>query len=409
MGFLRIILAMAVLLLHTTDHSIFGLRLLNAAFAVEAFFVLSGFYMALVLDRTYRGPGSYTAFITNRVLRLYPTYWVVLCLTMLVVFVATHFDRLPADRPGILWNASFVFPQLLNAASVLLLVPAHLFMIGQEFAYFFAIDPNGLYDIRELSARQAAAGNSLPLFAFLMVPQAWSLSFELIFYTIAPALTRLRTRWIVVLTFASLALRGWIYLQPTLREFPAYKYQIFPAELWTFTTGILAFRLYQTMRTRNLSAARIVPAAIALPALVLTYAYLPWIPAWVFLPLVALLVPALFTTMDTLATQPKWAPLTRLDKLFGDLSYPVYISHILILQVLYTFLPGLPGQIGHGFTPAVALITLVASFALLRLVNDPVERIRARNRQFAARPPSRAARRREERRKQTSSRRNPPR
>lgn len=409
MGLVRIILALAVLLGHAADQSIFGFRLPNPAFAVEAFFILSGFYMALVLDRTYRGPGSYLAFMTNRALRLYPIYWVVLLITIPVVFVAAHFSRLPPDRPEILWNASFLFPQLLNGAATLLLLPSHLLMLGQEFTYFFAIDPGGLYDIREFAARQAASKNSLPLFAFLMVPQAWTLSFELIFYAMAPFLVRQRSRWIIALTLLSLATRGWIYLQPTLEPFTAYTYKFFPAELWTFTAGVLAFRLYQTIQARDLPAGRIAPLAAALPILALTYVYLPWMPAWLLLPLVALLVPALFTTMGAIEQRPKWARLARVDRLLGDLSYPVYISHILVLQILYTFMPGLTDRLGRGLTPAVIAITLTASFALLRLVGDPVERIRARNRQFAIRPSNRAARRREERRKQTPARRKAPR
>ena len=408
MGVVRIVLALAVVLGHTADPSIFGFKLLTGTFAVEAFFILSGFYMALILDRTYRGPGAYGAFMANRALRLFPIYWVVLVMTIPVVFIAGDWRDISSPRPSTLGNTWFVFPQLLDFASLLLLIPSHLLLVGQEFVYFFAIDPNGMYNIREFAARQEAFKNSLPLFAFLMVPQAWSLSLELMFYAIAPFLVRQRTRWVVALMLFSLTIRGWIYLQPTL-SYTTFMYKFFPAELWTFTAGVLAFRLYQSMQARNLPAARIAPVAAALPLLALTYAYLPWMPVWVLLPLVALLIPALFATMGAIEAHPRWARLARVDRLLGDLSYPVYISHILVLQVLYTFAPGLPRRLSHGFTPAVIVITLGASYALLRLVGDPVERIRSRNRQFAARHPDRAARRREERRKQTPARRKAPR
>jgi peptidoglycan/LPS O-acetylase OafA/YrhL len=51
--------------------------------------MISGFYMALVLNGRY-GTGSYSLFITNRPLRLFPVYWVLVIPTF-AVSVATYF------------------------------------------------------------------------------------------------------------------------------------------------------------------------------------------------------------------------------------------------------------------------------------------------------------------------------
>ena len=52
MGTIRLLLALAVLLMmHSTP--LLGIRMINGAWAVQAFYVISGFYMALVLNEKY--------------------------------------------------------------------------------------------------------------------------------------------------------------------------------------------------------------------------------------------------------------------------------------------------------------------------------------------------------------------
>src|SRR3954451_14766869 len=79
MGSLRLYLALSVVLAH------FGIPLgfPTSDVAVQSFFVISGFYMALVLNEKY-GPGCYWLFISNRLLRLWPTYAVVLVLSFAI-------------------------------------------------------------------------------------------------------------------------------------------------------------------------------------------------------------------------------------------------------------------------------------------------------------------------------------
>ena len=68
MGVFRLILALAVVLGHTAYE---GPRLMSPGDAVHVFFVISGFYMCMVLRRKYgcsaRGVG---VFYLNRFLRL---------------------------------------------------------------------------------------------------------------------------------------------------------------------------------------------------------------------------------------------------------------------------------------------------------------------------------------------------
>jgi len=83
MGTLRLLLAFAVVIGHSAP--IPGLPLLGAGLAVKVFFVVSGLYMALILSEKYEAqPHGRWLFYSNRFLRIFPLYWVVLGLDMLV-------------------------------------------------------------------------------------------------------------------------------------------------------------------------------------------------------------------------------------------------------------------------------------------------------------------------------------
>src|SRR5258708_6221408 len=72
MGILRVILALSVVVAHVGP--LFGLRFFGGGvMGVETFYMVSGFYMALVLSTRYRGRTR--DFYFNRFLRLFPVYW----------------------------------------------------------------------------------------------------------------------------------------------------------------------------------------------------------------------------------------------------------------------------------------------------------------------------------------------
>ena len=87
MGFLRLFLAIAVVATHAGK--IFGIPMVSGRTAVECFFVISGFYMCMVLEQKYlRLPTrQWLTFIGSRVLRLFPVYLVVLLASALLVLL----------------------------------------------------------------------------------------------------------------------------------------------------------------------------------------------------------------------------------------------------------------------------------------------------------------------------------
>jgi len=85
MGLIRFMLAISVVIAHTSD--LFGFGFVGGEMAVKIFFMISGFYMALILNEKYIGANSsYWLFLKNRLLRLYPLYFLVLFLTLIITY-----------------------------------------------------------------------------------------------------------------------------------------------------------------------------------------------------------------------------------------------------------------------------------------------------------------------------------
>jgi peptidoglycan/LPS O-acetylase OafA/YrhL len=70
----RTLLAIAVVLNLVPQY--LGIHLIHGPLAVEGFFVISGFYMALILSERY--DGRVGNFYQARALRIFPMYWAVL-------------------------------------------------------------------------------------------------------------------------------------------------------------------------------------------------------------------------------------------------------------------------------------------------------------------------------------------
>jgi len=78
MGCIRIFLAISVVMAHMGMERKFGL--VSGKIAVELFFGISGFYMAMVISRYLAQPRGIGSFYKARYLRLFPAYIVTLLL-----------------------------------------------------------------------------------------------------------------------------------------------------------------------------------------------------------------------------------------------------------------------------------------------------------------------------------------
>jgi peptidoglycan/LPS O-acetylase OafA/YrhL len=351
MGALRVILAAAVIIAHSG--TVFGLRLTGGEVAVQVFYMVSGFYMTLILDTKYRGKGSYPLFISNRFLRIYPVFWVVLLLTLLM-FCATY--RFTASWGGL---ASFhALAGAMSPGTLAFFILSNLLIFGQDLVFFLGLDSAG----GGLFFTSRFADTHPRCYEFLVVPQAWTLGIELLFYLVAPFIVRRRAVVVVCLIAASLSLRLALHSGLGYNHDP-WTYRFFPSELALFLAGTLAYKLY-----RHLSSSRQSCFSVRIQGAVVT-AYFSLLLAFQFLPLTK--TPFYLLTGIALPFIFQFTKSLKLDAKIGELSYPMYISHVLVISAVTPLIErfGLQQQSG----PISVAATVLFSAALVRFVVDPIE------------------------------------
>jgi peptidoglycan/LPS O-acetylase OafA/YrhL len=116
--------------------------------AVQTCFMLSCFYMAQILTTKYVGPGSYRLFLSNRLLRIFPAYWVVLLASLVLCFLA---------EPVIGHSRLSVYRQhALMPGSWLILAGSNLLILGQDSLDGPILDRNGSSCLGVMADRTAA-------------------------------------------------------------------------------------------------------------------------------------------------------------------------------------------------------------------------------------------------------------
>jgi peptidoglycan/LPS O-acetylase OafA/YrhL len=337
MGILRLCLALVVVLGHAKS----AWRPMDAGLAVELFFIISGFYMALVLDDKYKN--RTLLFYSNRIERLFPTYLVVCAAT---IFCMAYF--------GLQKRVSLAdYGEALHRPELWPIVLANLTVIGQDILCWFSVFPDHI-----AANLHFKVSPGVPGFEYMLIPQAWSIAFELMFYALAPFLVMRSTPFLVALASASLALRwaGTTYLTDV--SYYLWPRRVFPAELCFFLFGFIAFR-FRDVATKvppwvGYAVAALLVAFIANHSALRINKQLNW--ALVFAA-VTIAVPLLFETFRR----------SKLDNFIGELSYPVYIVHVLVIGYVLKF-----------GTVAVVAVTLIAATALVFAIEQPMDKRRQR-------------------------------
>ncbi len=374
MGFLRLLLAAAVVAEHSTP--ICGFSFTGGHLAVRLFFIISGFYMALILTTKYTAdhPNRYWLFISNRFLRIYPCYYVVLLLSLAFYAAASFYLHHPADRL-VLWQTAWSHGQIWGLFFVSL---CQLTVIGMDAVCVFVYNvAQGIHlpgidtaaaSVAWLPTAGADPSGTVPAWRFLFVPQSWSISIELLFYLVVPWLISWRTRSLVILAGLSLVsyFANCLFVYPALADQLGYFF--FPFHLFLFILGMLACRHSADFLSRVSRPFKIAMVTALSGGLALSQ-FVPMAPRnFVCVVLVALSLPILFD----------WTKYSRFQKWVGDLSYPVYICHILVKWVLL----GLMGVSKKGVASPPGWLLLLGSIALaaslLWLVDYPIDHLRQR-------------------------------
>ena len=354
MGILRFLLAITVVLAHSSP--IFGFSFVSAPIAVQSFYIISGFYMTLILNEKYVGVnGSYKLFISNRFLRLYPIYWIVLFLTVAYcIAIAVH-------SHGKHWGNLDIYAahfDSMSFSSFTFLVFTNLFLFLQDVVMFLGLNTTTGHLFPTANFKET---NPM-LYEFLLIPQAWTIGIEIAFYLIAPFLVRRKLKIIIPLIIVSLILRLVLYYRLGLQYDP-WTYRFFPTEVVFFLLGIVSYHMYRKLRTQEIKDIYLKLIWFGILGFTVFYNFLP-IPAKSYLYLIAFFVALPFVFILT----KSW----KRDSYIGELSYPIYISHMLIL----TLIIGRKIPVIGGLGLTLTILTIVFSVILNELVAKKIEKLR---------------------------------
>jgi len=356
-GIYRLLLAIAVVFTHSSP--ILGIKMVGGLNAVQCFYIISGFYMSMVLNEKYTGRDTYKLFITNRLLRLYPIYWAVLGIVIVTSFIA--FKSFHGYYAGLLdpYYKYFIRGNM-SWWTWGVLTFSNFALIGQDWLMFTGYHQTD--GILMLSHNYKLFDPSIN--KFLMIPQAWTLGVEITFYLIAPFIVRRPLKSVSWLLGATIILRILSYKFDL--NYDPWSYRFFPLELMYFLLGNVAYRLYQ--KTRLMAIPRWVYTVIFTVVIMGTLLYQEAPVSWyyplkyTYTALLVLAIPFLF----------EYTKNNKIDRWVGELSYPLYICHMLFVSAWTVKL--FPDLGGHGVT--VTAYSLILAIILNHAIAEPIEKIR---------------------------------
>jgi len=358
MGLLRVLLALSVAFSHMADFR--WLSLAGGTVAVQAFYMISGFYMATILTEKYDPRADLGIFYSNRFLRIYSIYFV-----SVIISLAAYAVIYWTGREG--WLHYVVHGSgMVDGLGKVWLAFSAIFVVGQDVNLFLEIRDG------EIGYTPNGPGGALPVWYFMPVPQAWSISLELMFYGLVPFLIRLRTSALTMVAAASLALRLGLYA--TGFDHDPWISRFFPNELALFVMGMLARRLYDA-GFREIGRSRLAVIAISFLVLTCFVRFLHTvIPVrhieWVYYFLAVLAIPCLFELTRH----------SKLDQFVGNFSYPLYLIHWVVIAFYDSFVQ--PVGIEERTSPIRITVCIVASLVLSWIivisVETPLDRFRQR-------------------------------
>ena len=312
MGILRFALALGVVAYHLSPQ-VFGFA---GPAAVFGFYTVSGYLITGALATNY--VGRIGAFIFNRFLRLYPAYWAALVLAL----VALHFGQ---------------------SHNRVMTMPASLDDLWRQLTVFGLLHGDG-------SAHPVR-----------LVPPAWSLNMELVWYLLLVPLHRHSFVWLA----ASTAIAGYYIFAGASWVEPYYSY-LGPS--FCFALGSACWRLKE------------VPAAwrrprIAICAVILVMLLGSIVGHEVWLLYLSSLVTGLAIVGLRSMVQSTW------ERHLGDLSYPVFLCHWQVAAFI-------PLERGPVLLMVSIVPVLVTALVMVICVEKPLARYRDRIRSVQRGVPS---------------------
>jgi peptidoglycan/LPS O-acetylase OafA/YrhL len=354
-GIWRTLLAIEVVAFHLLFLPFIG------AYAVFSFFVLSGFLMTHIVHSTYGySPGGLARYLGNRALRLYPSYWFALCLSIALIWVvgaplvaAYHpAITMPATTTAWIENLTMIFP---------------------------AVVP------RDVMPR--------------LIPLTWALTVEIVYYVlIGLGLSRTRTitaLWLAASIAYAIVARSLHHPKDSVDEIiPIFQYSAVAAGSLPFALGALVWHYRQGLcgwleRFHIGNPCLLIVMRWALYIIVaVIQARLGWkglvmIGNWLNVGLSGLIVCTLFHFRPA----PRWRAI---DRAVGDYSYPIYLLHMQMGLLAAVLLFGSPVT-GRSLNSLAVFglglfLTCLAGTVCARLIDPAAEKLRSRIKQWPAVP-----------------------
>jgi len=354
MGLIRLLLAFTVVIAHSNP--IFGNKIVGGITSVHAFFIISGFYMALILNEKYVTKDSYKLFITNRLLRLYPVYWVMFVITIIVGLLAYRYS----NHHPILLRPYLEDPGSLSIFSWICLGISNLTLIGQDWMMFTGLN--------EITGNLYFTPYHTGVWHYLVITQSWTVGVEIIFYAFAPLFVRRSSKTLIAIIIASLLLRVIIYKMGY--ENDPWTFRFLPNEMAFFMAGALGYRGYAKLKSKKIPHNLLLGIFLFMVLFTVLFQYIPIetvTKEWIYYIFIAITTPFIFL----------FTKKSKLDHWIGELTYPVYMCHIVIFVVL-GYLYKYTG-IGPAYSGLITLIgSVLFSILLMKFVVDPIENIRQR-------------------------------
>ncbi len=336
-GILRYLLALFVVVYHLVD-----LPTNTGPIAVFSFYLLSGYLMTYVLQRSYGFQlGGTKRFLVNRFLRIFPPYWVAF---------------------GLAWVVFHAFPQE-----------------TADFCVSCVVGEDPMTDLKIFAKTILLVGANTAGKSTL-VPPAWSLNVEFFFY-IAMALLLARKRWMAWawfgLSVGALALMlvwewDWetIYFSKAGGAMPFalgsilyFEKDRFKVPKWLFVGACLGYAANFAVTPLMDGGGRLLSIYASLPFMFVMTAFLK----------------------DIRPKKHISSPLLRrTDQLLGDLSYPIFLIHYSFAVLGLAFLP--PDFMGSDWNLffwtliPIHLAALAIHFGVEKPINRIRDRVRNRNR-----------------------------